>query len=609
MMTAMSRRSSFALNEDEDALLPPPVPEKESIWDRAAHHLSVPSLQAQGKGRYAQLEQDDVAGGRSAAEIAAGRRTSYVELDMLAQGSPKPGGSRPSSPRIASVFHRGHAVYKRQQVCPDPRLPLPYSLENPHHRSKPLTLPSTSPDFSLSLVYDTAVCNAFELTIKRRDKARCESMERSLEPSKDPDLARWIKENLGPDGFNVQLDGAERRAEEVPTRYLGDCEYLYRFRLGNSGRLWMNVTQTFEDYEAFMEIEAPPGSRPKPALLMRPLVSTPLELNLCTDNCVPFVPPRLGTAPTELFGLAPLSSSAAAKKQARLSSLPACSSLSSTRSPLGHYVPSSMHDLVYPSYHLPSRHSRPSAGLYSFIPSACTRSHDGLRFRDHSSCLEKEHSVFLIGDSHARAVFDIALHRLRGNDSITDRSMKVKNKSAHVGNLYLEFTWDQYLESTIDCDQMRKFDTIAVSTGSHQACFNCPPTSSHMEHLTAFLSSWPATLAKCHERAARPKKPRLVLLNIPATHPQLHSLDCRTGPRIHYWNRRAEEAARENRWEVIDVEAYSKPGAIDVLLGDGIHFLGLDAAEPIVDDFLDRIGICGDRGEHNPPSSVYPIPE
>lgn len=37
--------------------------------------------------------------------------------------------------------------------------------------------------------------------------------------------------------------------------------------------------------------------------------------------------------------------------------------------------------------------------------------------------------------------------------------------------------------------------------------------------------------------------------------------------------------------------------------------LGLDAAEPIVDDFLDRIGICGDRGEHNPPSPVYPIPE
>lgn len=347
-------------------------------------------------------------------------------------------------------------LLRPQPVCPDPRLAVPPSLDDPRHRSKRIDLPSASPDFSLSLVHDTRTCNAFELTIIRTGETRCAQMESEVEPSKDPELSAWVRDRLGPDTFNVQLDGAERRAEMVPTEYLGGCEYLFRFRLNNAGRLWLNVSLLYEvrapggsflrqplreltsplhaqDYEGFKEIEAERGSRPRPRLLMQRLVPQPLELNLCSDACIPYVPPRLGEPETQPYGLP----TSAETTDALLAARPDCSTLDPLRTPLGHWVPSNPHDLVYPPLPVPVKHSRPMAGLYSFVPSFCTWDHDGLRFRDHSSCVEREHAAFFLGDSHARGVYDVVKHRLGGNDSVEDKSMKADSKRGKVDNLYL----------------------------------------------------------------------------------------------------------------------------------------------------------------------------
>ncbi|GAA6048683.1 hypothetical protein JCM3770_002019 [Rhodotorula araucariae] len=605
---ARAAKRSFAMDaDDEDLLVPPPLPEKESIWRRVNIHLSDGR-----KGQYAAVEQQE--------RLLQPRPASYIELNMVAQRSPKLGASpEPESQRppprkkpiaaccwllgamlvgaaAASLFHHASAVAPPSTVCPDPRLPLAPSLHEPRHRSTPISLPSASPDFTLSLVHDTAVCNAFELTISRIDESHCLDMETRVEPSRDAVLSAWIKEHLGPDAFHIQLDGAERRAETVPTQYLGKCEYMFRFRLNNAGRVWMNVTLMHEDYEGFKEVDVEKGSRPRPKLLLQPLVESPLELNLCSDSCTPFIPPRIGTTSGEPYGLSVFPAST----DSRLAVRPDCSSLPPLRSPLGHYIPSNSHDLVYPPLPLPIAHSRPMAGLYTFVPSSCTREHDGLRFRDHSSCLVKEHSVLLLGDSHARTVFDVVKHRLEGNDSVEDKSMKADSKHSHIGNLYLNYVWDPFLESDVDCDFMRQFDTITVSTGSHDACWNCPSTAAWLASLSDVFSTWPSRIAACHTRSARPKKPRFIFLNIPATHPLLHNHDCRTGPRLAYWNERAAELASEHGWEVVDVEEYSKPGAIDTMYGDGVHYLGLDAAEPVVDDYLDRLGICGKSGTREP---------
>lgn len=144
--------------------------------------------------------------------------------------------------RLTGTSEQYRLALERQYTCPNPRLALPTSLLDPRHLSAPVPLPSTSPDFSLTLTYDTTVCNAFSLTISRTDKAHCAAVEASIEPSADPALSTWIKERLGPDSFIVQVDGAERRMDHTPTRYVGACEYAFEFRLANAGPVWVNAT-------------------------------------------------------------------------------------------------------------------------------------------------------------------------------------------------------------------------------------------------------------------------------------------------------------------------------------------------------------------------------
>jgi len=65
---------SFALDDDDELAILPPLPEKEPIWRRANIHLS-PNLEH--RGRYSALEQRE--------RLARPRPASYLELDMAAQ--------------------------------------------------------------------------------------------------------------------------------------------------------------------------------------------------------------------------------------------------------------------------------------------------------------------------------------------------------------------------------------------------------------------------------------------------------------------------------------------------------------------------------------------
>ncbi|GAA6008319.1 hypothetical protein JCM10207_000084 [Rhodosporidiobolus poonsookiae] len=599
-MSPVSRRASRDLRFSPDSdSAPPPLPPKPSIWERAAQ---LPGEFINGGG--AGGAGGGAGGGQYQAVpqfegYSARWRRRSVELSMVGSGA---------NVGLTAVFFRQPAY-----TCPDPRLPRPSALVDPRHFSPPLSLPSISPDFSLSIRYSTTVCNAFELTISRTDADKCATAEALHPASDDAELEAWMKDRLGPDGFNVQIEGAERLAKDVPDRYREGCSYEFQFRLNNAGKVWMNVTLNFEDFQAFFEIDAKEQSRPKPRMKMVPLVAQPLELDLCPSTCASYVPPRLGP-PSSLLAtvLADPSTFSSSISQAlaffrkpasslsSLDNLPSCHRAhASSSSVVGSYVPAPYLDLVHPRYRLPldARYTRPTAGLYSFVPAQCRWTHAGQRFRDHTSCLEREHNAFLIGDSHARAVFDVVKHRLEGNDSVAEASPKALSKSAHVGNLYMEFMWDPYLKAGMACDFITKFDSITVSSGTHQICWNCPRTASLLSSLRAVLTTWPRQIHECHARSGQTqaKSPRLIFLTMPPFHPQLHNRDCRTGARIAYTNQRLAEIAEEAGWEVLDIERYVKPVAVDQLVGDGVHYLRLDAAEPIADDFIDRLGICGEE--------------
>ncbi|BGP43599.1 hypothetical protein JCM10450v2_007774 [Rhodotorula kratochvilovae] len=521
--------------------------------------------------------------------------------DMVGSSTTSASSSPPREPKLTAlspVFDAPQSSY----TCPSPLHPRGFASIATRHRSEPIALTSAHPDFSLSLTYDTSVCNAFDLTISRLDKAHCARVEASVAPSNDTELVDWAKTRLGPDSFMVQVDGAERVMEDVPSEYLGGCDYLYRFRLNNAGRVWMNVTLLYENYESVKERVVERGSWPKDLpLLLRPLVPAPVQLDLCSSTCAPYLPAHLdGSSPDVL----PATSAAALGLQQR-ASLPSCGAAARAGTLEGGYFPVSMYDVLYPRYRQPIawQKTRLIAGHSGWVPFGCEWRHDGRRFSEPASCTAKEHSVMIIGDSHARVMWDLTSNRLSGSNEVLTESLKLGSKNARYNNLQLDFIFDPYVKNEYSCETLGKYDTIAISTGTWQTALNCATAEDFFPQFERMFSTWPRLAEECRRSNASivvaaedapPRSTKFIFLNLPTFHPQLHRRDCRTLPRVHYWNERLAPMARENGWEVVDVHRYTKPVMIDVLLGDEIHYLRTDATEPAADDFIDRLGICGE---------------
>jgi len=431
-----------------------------------------------------------------------------------------------------------------------------------------------------------------------------------------------------------------------------------------------------QDYEAVRERVVEPGAWPKDQpLLLRPLTLAPVELDLCSSSCPIFVPPHLGD--TSLAVISPAHGTAAPV------ALPSCGDAARAGKLRGGYFPLGMFDLLYPEHRQPVGwdSTRLSAGHTRWVPYGCEWRHDGRRFADPASCVEKSHRALFIGDSHARAVFDLVSHRLSGNKTIVQKSVKSAHKNATLGNVHLvrpplslssptihddpELTLltlhrtspcasrplslpsrslelDEvlplddlahlaslarslpHLNKTFTCETFGSYDSLTVSTvrrpfrferstlarsssltrptspppcllplslasfflphlsqGTWQAAVDCATTDTVLAELERLFTTWPRFASECrrpvpHRTVAvldssRARTTRFIYLNMPAFHPQLRRHDCRTGPRLSYWNERFAAMARKNGWEVVDVHALTKPVAIDMTLGDGVH--------------------------------------
>ena len=133
------------------------------------------------------------------------------------------------------------------------------------------------------------------------------------------------------------------------------------------------------------------------------------------------------------------------------------------------------------------------------------------------------------------------------------------------------------LENTtnVDCDFVGNFQSFVVSTGAHQAFNLCETTSAtvYLASLLTLFSTLPRLVTECLPPESPP--PIFVYLNTPAFwYPQDFELDhfeCRTQPRLEYWNKMAGKLARENGWSLVDVFSLSKPFAIETRNLDGNH--------------------------------------
>lgn len=149
-----------------------------------------------------------------------------------------------------------------------------------------------------------------------------------------------------------------------------------------------------QNYVGFDEVHTSPPLGHHLDLAAITLLPRPLELNLCSRSCLTYttpilssksyvfdplhlIPPRSTTPPQSCTGPEPIP---------------------------GAYVATALPSVLYPPVPLPFASGSLTAGLYDFVPSGCTYQHDGLRFRNHSSCTEKRQAVYFTGDSHARSM-------------------------------------------------------------------------------------------------------------------------------------------------------------------------------------------------------------
>ena len=89
-------------------------------------------------------------------------------------------------------------------------------------------------------------CNQFRIKITRTDKSVCHHAK-NQRVSIDPVMQKHITKNLGPDTFQLRVDGAERLVVDVPEHYSADdCSYEFDFRLSTPGAIWLFVTRLYK---------------------------------------------------------------------------------------------------------------------------------------------------------------------------------------------------------------------------------------------------------------------------------------------------------------------------------------------------------------------------
>ncbi|KAH7104542.1 hypothetical protein BKA62DRAFT_692573 [Auriculariales sp. MPI-PUGE-AT-0066] len=458
---------------------------------------------------------------------------------------------------------------------------LAFSFTTPRQAALPTSaickvLPTVSDDFEVTACRQDSYCNALDLIITRKSASQCSEIEEQMRKqpvSSDPKLSDFVRGSLGPDGFMIVVDGAERMARYVPDAYLGGCSYRFSLRFNNAGPMSLQIWHHYETYFSYWEnnMEWPPQATE------RVMLRSPLYLEACV-SCRSFVAPPSGVNATLL--IAPPT----AQPQ------PACS----TSEPVyGSYIPVSYmetHNSLFNFYEpLPANQN-----AYKFVPAGnCQYTHDGLRYTKHDGCFsQQKSSVLLHGDSHQRVLYDGLVHRLSGQQWTLDESEKSGHKNATFDNLYLDFQWDPSGEGllVLDCAEIQAFDVLVFSVGHHLHRYT---TAQYFEFIGGAFEHVTKLSAECHPSSGRSRQ--LVYVTPPAVVPREDHFvqdlkDRRTNVRITHWANIGMNLARKHGWRTVDQFHYTAAFVRDSK--DDAHFLETDALDAVLDDFIAKLGVC-----------------
>ncbi|KAG9012166.1 hypothetical protein FRB90_006815 [Tulasnella sp. 427] len=475
-------------------------------------------------------------------------------------------------------------------------LPTPHSCPSPRDVGRPaitrkgqncINVPSKNDAFQLEVCFGSQTCNEFTFRTKRTNFTSCEESEATPDPSNDPELSKWIKDNRGPDAFLVRTDGAERFAT-VSDTYEGNCSYAFDIRLKNPGPVYLQTWWTFTNYQAYSDTDS---TWPEQHLS---LIDSPIWLDICPSDCVATTPARLLSNAT----VVPITSHSLNTNTEV--SLPACSGSAPIR---GTYLPSHPLDVLYPPFILPQGNNYPVMGRYYFTPESCQWKHAGTRLSTRlEKCTNKKHKVLFVGDSHGRVAWDSMIHRLSGHQTTLTLSRKMGSKNVTLGESDFTFLWDprgKLLNAPTTCDEMiQDSDIVLVSVAAHLAASRQVATSEYISTLGSILS----TISKC-PLPTHVTERRLVYMTAPAAVPRTDEYvrkyaDRRTNVRLQHWRDLGVDIALKAGWSVVDQFELTLPHNLEPLHTDMAHYLATDAIDPIVDEVIGKLGICdGDEDD------------
>lgn len=477
--------------------------------------------------------------------------------------------------RIPPLFADLNIPMPFRDACPWPDRPPPPVFRNARRCEE---IPSALDDFRVELCRSPRACDAFTLRISRTDPVACEAALRSnlQDPSEEEPWAAWMRDERGPDGFFLRVDGVQRLGTEHAV-HEGACSYRFDIALQNAGRVYLNAAHYFENYNAYNE-----RNKSWAEVLDRPLFSKLVALDVCASGCPTYSAPKQNSS-RDVFTLGDQPDS----HHLLDDFLPPCTG----DDPIpGVYVPQHPLDALNAPVPYFGVLKRPVYGRYRFVPEGCRFRHAGLRYGDPSVCTRQAAKILVIGDSHGRIAYDAMVHRLSGKTEILLVSEKAHDKNDTVDALDLAFKWDPVLkDATASCAAfvtlLDGIDVFAVSVGAH-----FQSTSKFITYLTTLLNM----IDECDFSS---KPPRLIFMTTPAMaprrdeHPRKFN-DKRTSTRQGFLSAVSASLVRAHGWAVIDQFALTEAHTLELMAMDKAHYLATDAIDPIVDELIEKTEVC-----------------
>ncbi|KAL1689736.1 hypothetical protein GGG16DRAFT_57138 [Schizophyllum commune] len=478
--------------------------------------------------------------------------------------------------------------------CPVPRSSKTRAID--HGKQTCVPLGSRSEAFAVSLCYERDAYDAFTVRVRRLDQKACARIEERGPQVDDEEVRKLVRTTRGPDTFWLRVEGAERISTQS-SAYEGGCSYRFDVPVRNAGDLYVDLWHAYEDYQGFIETDDM-RSLPWPPLLQHPLLMQTLRIPWGSSDCRPYtVPPIFDSHRAEVP--APL-----APADHTLDDLPACTGLDPIR---GAYYPAHPLDVLWPEWNYPQPHGRPVGGRYRFMPHDCEWRHAGMRAASAHRCTRRKSSVYVLGDSHGRLMYDGMVFRLNGTRGVMHASPKIEFKTAKVGQIDFAFQWDPRGELMVtEPDQIcatlveRRVDVFIASIAFHLAIDQ--PTHVFLTRLEQLFDA----VDRCKRPASHGHRkshpayagPRARVLLTPAAMaprqdpPAANSRQKSTNARLAYWTALAAPLAKSRGWALLDQFALTEPMAWEPMFTDRLHYLLTDAHEAIVDEAVGRTGLC-----------------